>query len=772
MERVQPACKGTELIALNKAAGLRYGGGRDALPSMTLRPRHVPLLLLTLLLAAPLRAEPPGPPEALERPERPRIGLVLSGGGARGLAHIGVLKVLEELRVPVDLVVGTSMGAVVGGAYASGRSTAELQDFVLRSDWDAILADRPPRQDLTLRRRIEDQLLPSRLELGLSRASGASLPPAAAGNSALEFTLESLVPDEIAEQPISQLRLPFRAIATDLLNGELIEMVDTPLFLAMRASMAVPGVFAPVRVNGRPVVDGGLVRNLGVDIARKMGAELIIAVNVGSPLLEAREITSAVGVANQMLQILTNQNVERSLRQLQPQDVLIDPDLGNLSFMDFTRQAEALDAGQRAAMAAHERLRALSLSPEAYAAQERLRRSAPGNLAKALPLASLSIEGAQRSNPEALRNELDLKAGQPISQAEINKAAAQLYGSGDFERVDSQVQDRDGQRHVTLHVAEADWARSRLRLGLELYSNFADANRFSLVAMHVATWLNAWGAELRSTGRIGAERGLGTQLMQPLGPGSPWHLSGTLAYQAGGSDLFDNGRRALRLASSSGSASLALGRNLGNWGEVELGVARTRSSVHVEIPADPALPESTATFQQQFAQISVDTLDSLGFPSRGVLLNAQWQRYRRAEQQAHQFGALGLAAFRAGLWAGHLYGEWSHTDLGSTSPLGGFLRLSGTADQSLSGRSSALARVVMARRIGHMPIGLGGAVRAGFSMELGGVSPERTLPRLGELKLAGSGFLAVDTRFGPFYLAAGGTKGGGASLYLYLGPIW
>lgn len=728
---------------------------------------HRTALLATLLLClAPLaRADAP--------PQRPRIGLVLSGGGARGLAHIGVLKVLRELHVPVDLVVGTSMGAVVGGAYASGRSIEELEDFVRAADWPAILADRPPRRDLSFRRREDDQILPSRIELGASLRTGLTLPPAAAGNSALEFTLEALVPEERADQPINQLRLPFRALATDLLNGELVEMVDTPLFLAMRASMAVPGVFSPVRLKGRPVVDGGLVRNLGVDIARKMGAELIIAVNVGTPLLEEREITSAVAVANQMLQILTTQNVERSLRELKPDDVLIDPDLADISFLDFGRREEALATGQRAALAARERLGALAVSPAAYAAWERARLAAPPAPPPAMPLAGLTIEGARRANPAALRAELDLQDGQPAGAAEIRRASAQLYGRGDFERVDAQVSDREGERQLTLHVSEADWAHSRLRLGLELYSNFADANRFSLVAMHVATWLNPWGAELRTIGRIGATRGLGSELMQPLGPGSPWFGAGILQYQSSGSDLFEQGRRSMRISSSASSAQLALGRRLAGWGDVRLGLGRLRTTARLELPEDPSVPPQRQLFGQRFIQARVDTLDSLAFPSRGALLEASWERLDNGrDEPVHHAAVLGLSAFRLGRWDGHVYGEWARAAFGSAQPLGGFLRLSGTADSSLEGRSMVLTRLVMARRLGQMPLGLGGGVRAGFSLEAGGVAAAEQSLHLGSLRLAGSGFVSVDTRFGPFYLAAGATRGGSGAVYLYLGPTW
>ena len=736
-------------------------------------------MALTLSAATGI-AQEVAPAPAVEALKRPKIGLVLSGGGVRGMAHIGVLRVLQELHVPIDLVVGTSIGAVVGGAFASGRSIEELEDFVRSTDWQAILADRPPRQALSFRRREEDLILPSRIELGLHRATGVSLPPSAAGNSALEFALERLVKPEQTEAPISQLSLPFRAVATDLLSGDMLEMIDTPLFLAMRASMAVPGVFTPVRINGRQVVDGGLVRNLPIDVARKMGAEIIIAVNVGSPLLEEREINSAVGVANQMLQILTTQNVAHSLKELRPDDVLIDPDLGNIAFMDFGRHQEAVASGQRAAFAAHERLRELAIHPDDYAALE-LRRQQTGELASQssrLPLASLEIRGAQRSNPLALKAEIDLPLSEPVSIGDIQKASAQLYGRGDFERIDTQISDEKGQRHVTLNVSEAEWASSRLRFGLQLYSDFDDANRFSVSLMHVWTWLNPWGAELRTNASIGDKRWFGSEYFQPLGAGSPWFLSGEFHTQASSLDLFNSqGLRTSRLSADSAATSFALGRQLSNWGDVRLGMGNLRARARLTIPENPAVEPLDGTYSRRFLQMRVDTLDSLAFPTRGMLFDLSMDELK--DKDKYSVGRLelrALGALREGVWAGHVYGELSASSVGTTGDLGGFLRLSGSPQGSLSGRVVAMTRLVMARQIAQMPVGLGGAIRAGFSLEAGTIlraSENRLFAfALPESKLAASGFIAMDTRFGPFYLAAGSTYQGRSSVYLFLGPIW
>lgn len=708
-------------------------------------------------------------------PPRPRIGLVLSGGGARGLAHIGVLRVLEEMQVPVDLIVGTSMGAVVGGAYASGRSVDELETLVKSANWNAILADRPARDRLAIRRREDDERLPSRIEFGFNLERGAMLPGGAAGNGQLEATLSSLLPATRTDDPLRRLPIPFRAVATDLLSGAMLDQADTPLFEALRASMAVPGVFSPLRVNGRPLVDGGLVRNLPVDLARQLGADIVIAVNVGTPLLEDREITSAVMVANQMLQILTEQNVQRSLRELQPQDIIIDPDLPGMGFMDFQRADEAMATGRRAALAAGERLAALA-SPTAFAALQAQRLGVPEAALPALPLGDLKITGTRRLNAEALRAELALQPGDRVGRAELTRAVERLDGTGDLDRIETEIDDRDGQRNVEFKLTEADWAASRLRLGLELYSDFADASSYSLVAMHVANWLNRWGAELRTVARIGSSRGLNTEFYQPLGPGSRWFASAKLSYSAGASDVFDQGQRALRLSSSLSSAQLELGHRIAGLGDLRIGIGQLRASDEVVLPVSSGSLKSQ-TYGQQYVELHTDSLDSLAFPSRGQWTTAriEWL-HPRGEARVINASLLGLSAFRLGEWAGQLYGEFAHAERGQTRSLGGYLRLSGTPDGSLVGENMVLTRVVMARRIGEMPVGLGGAVRVGFSLEAGAVGSGAglklsNLPRHG-WQQAASGFLSVDTRFGPFFLALGSTKGGDTSAYLLLGPTW
>lgn len=743
-------------------------------------PRHLLLSLASLCLFFsfdPAAAKTPGSTPATEPPSaqpHPKIALVLSGGGARGFAHIGVLRVLKELRVPVDFVVGTSMGAVLGGAYAAGRSAEELAEIVRTTSWDNVLADRPARDVLDFRRREEDLLLPSRIEFAVTK-SGASLPPSAAGNAALEQALTRLLPNGTRNDLVHTLPLPFRSVASDLVTGELVELNDTPLFQTLRASLAVPGVFAPVRINQRLVVDGGLVRNLPIEMAHKMGADIVIAVNVGTPLSEENELGSAISVAQQMLQILTEQNVQRSLKEMRSQDILIAPNLNGISFLDFNEHRRAIEAGEFASHLLTAQLSKFSVSEAAYAQFEQRRTGTVPVPGKALPIASIDIQGTTYINPNILIAQSGLKVGDVVNEEHIRQANSTLYGRGDLDHVDTEIDDQGEQRHILIKANEAKWGRNRLRVGLELASNFSDSNRFSIGAMHIASSLNQWGAELRTVAKTGAQGQLGMQLFQPLGAGSEWHISPSIQYGASSLDLYSGDRKQQRNGYKTASITMTAGKHLGNWGNLQAGVARNHNKVDIEIPAQPELATSNF-FNTLLINFNVDTLDSLAFPTRGYLLDFKSTHLRTKEignPSLSTFSMRGMSALQTGQWAGHIYGEWAKSQRGNAPlELGGFLRLSGTPDGSLSNNAVALGRVVIARRIGSMPSTFGGSIRTGFSVELGAGFDAKESVKFSKIKQSGSTFISLDTRFGPLYFGAGSTRGSGSSVYLFLGPIW
>lgn len=582
-----------------------------------------------------------------------------------------------------------------------------------------------------------------------------------------------------ARHPVDKLPLPFRSVASDLLTGELVELRSTPLFMSIRASLAVPGVFSPLRLDGRLVVDGGLVRNLPVDIARAMGAEVIIAVNVGTPLAKESEITSAVDVAQQMLSILTEQNVQRSIKELGPDDVLIAPDLAGVTFLDFSQSQAAIAAGEAAVRASAAQLRRLSVSAAEYERYQLARTLAPNALATAPPLDKVSVEATPPEISVALAAQTGLRNAGTVTLGQVSRAASQLFGGGDFDRVYVDVREVDGRREAVLHATEAEWARSRLRLGVEMISDFADDNRFTVSALHVMPWLNNWGAELRSLVRVGSDRSIGTQLQQPLAPGSPWHITPAIRYDASSADLYSDGRRIARVGYRYATTVLGVGRELSNWGNVQLGAIQRAGRVKFLIAPDNASGDGHFTQRAYFAEMQTDTVDSLAFPTRGLFFNAHWEWDMGAssddstDEPQRRSAVVAMQAFQLGDWAGHVYGEWAKSRRSvAPSQLGGFMRLSGTERGSVDGNTVVLGRVVMARRIGLMPPGMGGAVRAGLSLELGtGVDALQSV-HFGDLRQAGSAFVAVDTRFGPLFFALGSTRNGSSAVYLFLGPYW
>lgn len=725
------------------------------------------------LLAVPALAQS----TASQTPEvkvRPKVALVLSGGGARGFAHVGVLRVLKELRIPVDYVIGTSMGAVIGGAYAAGRSVEEIEDIVRSTSWDSVLADRPARDALDFRRREEDVRLPSRIEFPITK-SGITLPPSAAGNSALEQALTRLLPNGMNSEHVNHLPIPFRSVASDLVTGEMVELIDTPLFLTMRASLAVPGMFAPVHINNRLVVDGGLVRNLPIDMARKMGADIIIAVNVGTPLAQEKELGSAISVAQQMLQILTEQNVQRSIKELSAKDVLVAPDLAGINFLDFDEYHNAMLAGDIATRQMEGKLKHLSTSSAEYQRYELLRTAEISAPDQTLRVAKIEIKGTQHINPAILIAQSDLHIDEWTSEEKIRQTTGKLYGRGDLDHVEVEIQDNMDDRTVVIKTHEAVWGRNRLRVGLELSSDFKDSHQFSLGAMHVASSLNDWGAELRVAGKIGSDRLLGGQFFQPLAAGSKWYVAPAIQSGTSASDYFSKGLRVKRLGYQSTSIDLPIGRQFGNWGDASLGFHRERAQVKTLLPE--VVGSTLDVFQsKQFLQFRVDTLDSLAFPTRGNMLVMNWERSLALDvgkKAILNSSVIGMSAFKNGEWAGHVYGEWARSQ-GDFAPLklGGFLRLSGTPADSLSNKTIALGRVVAAHRIGSMPAAFGGAVRLGFSAELGAGFGEKESVKWSKINRSVSGFVSFDTRFGPLYFGAGATQNSSSTFYLFLGPIW
>ena len=756
-------------------------------------------LALALALALPAGAQAPPPAAtaaaAPAAKPRPKVGLVLSGGGARGITHVGVLKVLHEMRIPIDYIAATSMGAIVGGLYASGMAPDTMQRHLGAVSWPTLLSDSPPRPDVAFRRKEEETAFPLGFELGYDDGEIRWFKGALSGSN-LELFLHELTRHVDTVGDFDKLPIPFRAVATNMVNGKEVVFASGLLYQAMRASMSVPGMFAPVELGGRVLGDGGLVNNLPVDIVRAMGADVVIAVNIGTPLMERDELQSVVGYATQMINILTEQNVRAQLAQLKPGDILISPDLGSLSFIDFAAAPRFVELGIKAAEAMRPQLAALADTSAAYATLERRQAAPPAPLPARLDF--VTVEGTKYANPDVLEEAMRTKEGGPLDMNVLEGDLARLYGRGDFESINYQLVTIGRQEGLVVRVAEKSWGPNFLRFGLSLSTDLQGETFFNLMAGHRRVWLNSLGAEWTNEVVLGSTRRYATEFYQPLTLGNRVFASAYGLVQRAPEFAFDGATREAEYDVLTETAGLDLGVPFGTTGELRVGFKwEHKREDPVVAPAtlspDVLVPNFTVKSTETGARALFrwDTLDNPYFPRHGVRVNAEaFFGNRSVSLPSCPDGICGLPSepsSRAGAYANVAFplgkrdflnvagqvGAITRTriyDPFSDFNLGGFLQLSGLRTGQLSGDYVGFARAVYYHQVGNLPL-LGRGVYVGGSLEAGDVWADRSDVSLKGIYTAGSVFVAADTWIGPFYFAWGRASGGATSFYIYLGRL-
>jgi NTE family protein len=727
--------------------------------------------LLALLAAGAATLVPAGPASAADG--GPRIGLVLGGGGARGAAHIGVLQELERLRVPVHCVAGTSMGALVAGAWVAGRSPAEMRAAMRAADWNEMFLDGAGDAELDLRaRRLRQRFLPGS-ETGFVNG-GAVTPPALVQGQRIKFFLNALVRAETGEPLIEKLPLPLSIIATDIGTGERIVIRDGPLTEAMRASMAVPGLLAPFTWRGRKLVDGGLVDNVPVrELRERCQADVVIAVNVGSPPLPADAIAGVLSITAQMVALLTEQNVGASLALLTPRDVLIKPELGDITAADFARHDEAAERG-RAAVRAHEAtLAALALGERAYAAWQ----SGASVHERDVPrVDAIEVAPMQRVAPELLLRHVRQKSGTPLDAQLLATDLERAYGDGHYERLDYTVRRErgsDGDRTVLrLLPVEKAWGPDYLRLGLQLQSTLNQGSRYQLRAALQRTWLNPLGAELLLAGELGDATGVQAELVQPLDPAQRWFVDALVEHRRERSDYYLVEQRIAEYRSVRSRLELGLGVNFVRLGQLRAAAWAGESTRSLETGIDlfAELPEPG--LRGWLLGFELDRLDRLYFPRSGWSLQAQWRADERSGWR--RANVEGRAAMPLGDWVIAGRGSWSASTAGQlplseAASLGGFLNLTGFAAGQLIGDDVAYGHVRAERIIGRLPLGLRGDMRFGLALEAGRVGLPYTVQKQ-EGTLRGLAlYLGGETPLGSVYVGLGRASGGAVNAYLFVG---
>ncbi|HEX9184599.1 MAG TPA: patatin-like phospholipase family protein [Burkholderiales bacterium] len=711
-------------------------------------------------------------PRAEAQSGAPRIGLALSGGGARGLAHIGVLKVLEELRVPVHCVTGTSMGSIVGGAFASGTSPAALEEFVRQTNWEQIFSDRPPRAEVSIQRKIEDYKTLFAPEYGIS-GEGLALPKGVIAGVSIEGFLRKLADPTTGTTDFRKLPIPFSAVAADIETGDAVVLDRGSLSTAMRASMSVPGALAPVEIDGRLLVDGGIADNLPIDLARKLCADVVIAVNISTPPLKRRDITSVLSVTGQLINFLGKVSVDNQLKSLGARDVLIAPELGDISAGSFERADDAIRIGEQAARAMAAQLERYSLPQEQYAA---LRRKQVRERTGLGMVDAVRFEGLKRTSPKVLESLMQSKPGVPLTEETLSADLRRIYGRGDFEGIDYFIEEEAGKRTAVIRPREKSWGPDYLRFGLGLASETQGDSIFNILVQYRRTWLNRLGGEWLSEAQVGQTTYVATTFMQPLHERGVYFVAPYARIGETRRDVFVGEDRVAEYLAKDSRVGLDGGANFGTWGELRVGPVWRQVKAEVETGSTllPSTDERTAGMR---ARLIADQLDHAWFPNNGFRAFAAAYVADQAFGSDHNYKRLEAEASVARQWGVHTFSFFlaGGTDLDTTMPayetftLGGPLMLSGYRIQEFSGQRYGLARLMYYNRTVPLPDILGSGVYVGASIEAGQMRVRvDNSPDTGTL-WSGSLFLGANTFAGPAYLGLGFGEAGRVSLYLLLG---
>src|SRR5215467_3528114 len=726
-------------------------------------------LALVPNVALPQGAPGPDAPPAA----RPKIGLALSGGGARGAAHIGVLKVLEELRVPVDCVTGTSMGSVVGGSFAAGTTPAEMEQIVTQTDWSEVFTDRPPRAEISPRLKQDDYKGLFAPEFGVRDGTLVVQKGVVSGVN-IESFLRYLTQQSARIGDFSKLPIPFRAMATDIGTGESVILDHGNLSRAMRASMAIPGAVAPVEIDGRLLVDGGIANNLPIDVARKMCGDVIIAVNISTPPLERDQITSALSIVGQLINFLGKERVDKQLASLSKRDVLITPELGDISAGSFERMPEAIRIGEQAARSQIAELRRYSLPKAEY---EALRKKQIVARTPSLGrIDEIRFEGIERTNSAVLLQLMDTKAGDEVTEASLSSDLRRIYGRGDFESVDYRIDETAAARALVIRVKEKETGPNYIRFGLTLATEGKGDSYFNVLASYRATWVNRFGAEWKLETQVGQNSYAFTEFYQPLTRYGYFFVAPYA--QAGQSyrGVYSGNDRVAEYVVRENHGGVDVGTNFGQWGELRVGPVWRDVRADVQT-GSAALPEIDVNASGARIKLVADRLDQVWFPRDGQRLTVSGFKayqsigadsgYSRADLSLLQALSFGEHTFHLGVYGG--------TNLGSNLPgydsfvLGGPFRLSAYAINQFSGQQALFGSLRYLNQGKRLPSPLGSGVYAGASLEAGRVNKlDVGQSTTGNLESA-SLFLGADTFLGPAWIGAGFAPGGIRSPFLLVG---
>ncbi len=702
---------------------------------------------------------------------RPRVGLVLGGGGALGFAHVGVLKVLEEAQVPIDYIGGTSMGAIIAGLYASGLSPAEIEQFLMGLDWWDVLNDKTPRAQLEFRQKEDDGRYFG-LDLGVKR-SGVAMSAGLASGQKFNNLLELLTLRVAGVTNFNELPIPFRAVATDVEKGEMVVMADGRVATAMRASMAVPGAFTPVLRDGRMLVDGGIVNNIPVDVVKTMGADVIIAVDVGKKS-DAQKSDRADTLGDVLGNTYAIMQRPKQLLQMAHAQLLIQPETWRYTASDFHRVAEIIPLGRLEAEKARPSLSAYAVSAEDYAAFLAKQRRP---VTEPPVVSELVVNGCERVDPRVMRGRIFSEVGAPLSPDTVLRDLRRMYGLGEFEQIQFHIRpDPDGRAALFYDVREKPWGPTYLKLGLNLRSDFDNDAEWGILANVTRRSLNRLGAEWRNELQFGGRQRALSEFYQPVDTRGFFFLAPSIEYDDRIESIYEGEDKTAEYDITVLRARLDLGIQLRHYAELRVGPVWGTGKATVSTGASD-LPELDEDVGGISVRLTADRLDRSAFPRDGYRAHIEYmgasedlggdRTYDRLYAYYKHFASVGDHTFQWGLTGG--------SSLDSDLPeydrfkLGGPFLFSGLTEGQKRGAYLGVGSLGYRHRLTRLPPSLGQATYVLFRADLGNVWQESGDVDVDDTLLGGSVGWGADTILGPILFGYGRAEEGFDTWYFSLG---
>lgn len=732
------------------------------------------LILLAVLSSFTLSQTTRTPENAPKK--RPKIGLVLSGGGARGFAHIGVIKVLEENQIPVDYISGASMGALVGALYATGRTPAEMEKLVETLNWGELLRGKPAFDELTYRRKQDRRNLPGAITLG-GKGANIKLPSSLNPGHAIGLVLDRLMLSYGDNTDFDDFPIPFRGVATDLVSAETVVLKSGSPAQALRATMAIPGVFAPVELNGRILADGGILNNIPTDVAKEMGADIILVVNIETQLGDRESLQNLVSILGQTFFVATAENSRRSLRQA---DIIVAPDLKNYSTFDFGAGEEIVKLGYEGAQAKVALLKSLVLNDEDW---RQYLASRQDKIRPAIELIPdfLTIDGTENSTAERkIERKLDGEyENKPLDVKALENDLNELTGTERFDNLGYGITRRAGKTGLLIRVYDPQERTQRttvLNVGVDVNNSETDDVNFNARGRLTFFDVGGDGSEWRNDISIGSRTLLATEFYHPFGT-SRFFTAPNAFYEDHKVNFYQDGERLAEYTFQTAQAGIDFGFRASRFSELRFGysIGNMRAARRI---GNSQFPATSGKVSFASLRYNYDTRNNAQIPTNGIEFNNSLNYYfdspgadsgfPQAESEFNAFRSVNTKNILFGFGGGG-------TTFGRTAPLfqqftlGGLFNVGGYGSGEFRSSNYLKGGIGVLRETFSAPAYIGGRLYLGGWYE-GGSAFEN----FGAAKYRQSvtGGAVLETRIGPIFLGGSFGEGGSRKLYFSLGRFF